>query len=115
MILKIYQNPGFKNTLLPEGFFGSFRADAFHRYSDQPDCQKEQWTWREANGKWIRNTVKDAPEPEDCRVVEILISLSLKENMDALVLCAPNDRRAILVKTKPGNITHCHSNHQRSI
>jgi putative ABC transport system permease protein len=58
----------------------------------------------QAIGKWIRNPVRDSLRRRVVGVVEDFNFLSLKENMDALVISPSEDRRVILIKLKPGNI-----------
>ncbi|TKK68254.1 FtsX-like permease family protein [Ilyomonas limi] len=62
------------------------------------------WTPEQAIGKWIKNTVRDDANRRIIGVVEDFNFLSLKENMDALVISPSMDRRVILIKLKPGNI-----------
>ena len=62
------------------------------------------WTPEQAIGKWIRNTVRDDAKRRIIGVVEDFNFLSLKENMDALVIAPNEDRRVALIKLKPGNI-----------
>ena len=62
------------------------------------------WTPEQAVGKWIQNTVRDNAKRRIIGVVDDFNFLSLKENMDALVISPAMDRRVILVKLKPGNI-----------
>jgi putative ABC transport system permease protein len=61
------------------------------------------WTPQQAIGKWIKNTVRDDARRRIIGVVEDFNFLSLKENMDALVIAPNEDRRVALVKLKPGN------------
>jgi len=62
------------------------------------------WTPAQAVGKWIQNTVRDDAKRRIIGVVDDFNFLSLKENMDALVISPAIDRRIALVKLKPGNI-----------
>jgi putative ABC transport system permease protein len=62
------------------------------------------WTPEQALGKWIRNTVRDSLRRRVVGVVEDFNFISLKENMDALVISPNIDRRVALVKMKAGNI-----------
>jgi putative ABC transport system permease protein len=62
------------------------------------------WTPEQALGKWMRNTVRDSLRRRVVGVVEDFNFLSLKENMDALVISPNIDRRVALVKMKAGNI-----------
>lgn len=58
----------------------------------------------EAVGKWVKNTVRDNSQRRIVGVVEDFNFLSLKENMDALVISPKEDWRVIIIKVKPGNI-----------
>jgi putative ABC transport system permease protein len=58
----------------------------------------------QAIGKWIKNTVRDTARRRIVGVVEDFNFLSLKENMDALVISPSEDRRVLLVKIKSANI-----------
>ena len=62
------------------------------------------WAPDAAIGKWIQNTVRDNVKRRIIGVVEDFNFLSLKENMDALVISPTEDRRVALIKIKPGNI-----------
>ncbi|MDB5119910.1 MAG: hypothetical protein JWN56_1128 [Sphingobacteriales bacterium] len=62
------------------------------------------WKPELAVGKWIRNAVRDTTKRRIIGVVEDFNFLSLKENMDALVISPSEDRRVALIKLKPGNI-----------
>ena len=62
------------------------------------------WTPAQAVGKWIQNTVRDDAKRRIIGVVEDFNFLSLKENMDALVISPSMDRRVALIKIKPGNL-----------
>src|SRR5207253_7903469 len=62
------------------------------------------WTPEQAVGKWIQNKFRDDKKRRIIGVVEDFNFLSLKENMDALVISPYEDRRVALVKLKPGNI-----------
>jgi len=62
------------------------------------------FTPEQAVGKWIKNTVRDSVRRRVVGVVEDFNFLSLKENMDALVISPSEDRRVAVVKLKPGNI-----------
>ncbi len=59
---------------------------------------------QQAVGKWIRNLGRDDKRRNVIGVVEDFNFLSLKENMDALVISPSEDRRVIVIKLKPGNI-----------
>jgi putative ABC transport system permease protein len=58
----------------------------------------------QAIGKWIKNRGRDDKRRTVVGVVEDFNFLSLKENMDALVISPSEDRRVIVIKLKPGNI-----------
>jgi putative ABC transport system permease protein len=58
----------------------------------------------QAIGKWIKNRGRDDKRRNVIGVVEDFNFLSLKENMDALVIAPNDDRRVIVIKLKPGNI-----------
>jgi putative ABC transport system permease protein len=62
------------------------------------------FTPEQAIGKWIKNTVRDSLRRRVVGVVEDFNFLSLKENMDALVISPDEDWRVIAIKLKPGNI-----------
>jgi len=59
----------------------------------------------QAVGKWIKNTLRDDHKRRIVGVVQDFNFLSLKENMDALVISPYEDRRVIVIKLKPGNIS----------
>ncbi|WP_184550327.1 ABC transporter permease [Mucilaginibacter sp. FT3.2] len=58
----------------------------------------------QAIGKWIKNRGRDDKRRNVVGVVDDFNFLSLKENMDALVISPSEDRRVIVIKLKPGNI-----------
>lgn len=58
----------------------------------------------QAVGKWIKNTFRDSTRRRIIGVVEDFNFLSLKENMDALVIAPNIDRRVALIRLMPGNI-----------
>jgi len=58
----------------------------------------------QAIGKWIKNPVRDSLRRRIVGVVEDFNFLSLKENMDALVISPSEDRRVVVIKLKPGNV-----------
>lgn len=62
------------------------------------------WTPDQAIGKWIRNTVRDNTRRHIVGVIEDYNFLSLKEEMDALVISPAEDRRMTLIKVKPGQL-----------
>lgn len=62
------------------------------------------WTPQESIGKWIQNKFRDQNKRRIIGVVEDFNFLSLKENMDALVIAPNDDRRVALIKLKPGNV-----------
>lgn len=61
------------------------------------------WKPEEALSKWIRNTLRDDKKRRIVGVVEDFNFLSLKENMNALVISPGDDNRVILVKLKAGD------------
>ncbi|MEO6673801.1 MAG: ABC transporter permease [Ginsengibacter sp.] len=67
-------------------------------------ASKLGWTPEQAVGKWIKNTVRDDAKRRIIGVVDDFNYLSLKENMDALVISPAMDRRVALVKLKAGNL-----------
>ena len=67
-------------------------------------ASKLGWTPERAVGKWIKNTVRDNAKRRIIGVVDDFNFLSLKENIDALVISPSTDRRVALVKLKSGNI-----------
>jgi len=62
------------------------------------------FTPEQSIGKWIKNTIRDSTRRRIVGVVEDFNFLSLKENMDALVISPSEDRRVAVVKLKSGNI-----------
>jgi putative ABC transport system permease protein len=58
----------------------------------------------QAIGKWVKNTIRDSLRRRIVGVVEDFNFLSLKENMDALVISPREDMRVAVIKLKPGNI-----------
>ena len=67
-------------------------------------AEKLGWTPEQAVGKWIHSIMRDSVTRRVIGVVEDFNFLSLKENMDALVIAPNEDRRVTLIKIKPGNI-----------
>ncbi len=62
------------------------------------------WSPQEALGKWVQNTVRDNKKRTIIGVIEDFNFLSLKENMEAMVISPGMDRRVTLIKLKAGNI-----------
>jgi putative ABC transport system permease protein len=62
------------------------------------------FTPEQAIGKWIKNKGRDDKRRTVIGVVEDFNFLSLKENMDALVISPSDDRRVVVIKLKAGNI-----------
>jgi putative ABC transport system permease protein len=62
------------------------------------------WSPQQAVGKWIQNTFRDQAHRRIIGVVEDFNFLSLKENMDALVIAPNEDRRVAVIRLKPGNV-----------
>ena len=63
------------------------------------------WTPEQAIGKWIKNTVRDDKRRTIIGVIDDFNFLSLKENMEALVISPATDRRVTLIQLKAGNIS----------
>ena len=64
-------------------------------------ASKLGWAPEQAIGKWIKNTVRDNAKRRVVGVIADFNFLSLKENMDALVISPADDRRVVLIKLKP--------------
>jgi len=64
------------------------------------------WTPDQAIGKWIMNKIRDSTKRKIIGVIEDFNFLSLKENMDPLVISPGSDRRVVLIKLKAGNISN---------
>ena len=62
------------------------------------------WQPENAIGKWIQNTVRDSTKRRIVGVVEDFNFLSLKENIEPLVISTSDDRRVAVIKLKTGNI-----------
>jgi putative ABC transport system permease protein len=62
------------------------------------------WTPQQAIGKWIQNTTQDNAKRRIVGVVDDFNFLSLKQNLEPLVIAPNLDRRVALIKLKPGNI-----------
>ena len=62
------------------------------------------FTPEQAVGKWIQNSIRDNSKRRIIGVVEDFNFLSLKENMDPLVISPSEDRRVAVIKLKPGNL-----------
>ncbi|GAA4311246.1 ABC transporter permease [Mucilaginibacter gynuensis] len=65
---------------------------------------KLNFTPEQAVGKWIKNTMRDEHRRRIVGVIEDYNFLSLKENMDALVISPADDRRVAVIKLKAGNL-----------
>jgi len=63
------------------------------------------YTPDQAVGKWILNKFRDSTRRRVIGVVEDYNYLSLKNTIEPLVISTSNDKRLIIVKIKPGNIT----------
>lgn len=63
------------------------------------------WTPQEAIGKWLKNTVRDSTNRTVIGVVEDFNFLSLKETIEPLVIAPNDDRRAALIRLRPGNLS----------
>ncbi|GAB3319813.1 ABC transporter permease [Larkinella ripae] len=62
------------------------------------------WTPDQAIGKWLKNTLRDSTRRSIIGVVEDFNFLSLKEAIEPLVIAPNDDRRAALIRLKPGNL-----------
>ncbi|MVM33057.1 FtsX-like permease family protein [Spirosoma sp. HMF4905] len=62
------------------------------------------WTPKEAIGKWIKNTIQDSTNRTIIGVVEDFNFLSLKDPIEPLVIAPNDDRRAALIKLRPGDL-----------
>jgi putative ABC transport system permease protein len=62
------------------------------------------FTPNQAVGKWIQNRFRDSSKRRIIGVLEDFNFLSLKENMDALVISPADDRRVAVIKLKRGAI-----------
>lgn len=69
-------------------------------------ARKLGFTPGQAIGKWIKNTVRDSTRRQIVGVVKDYNFLSLKENMDALVISPSDDRRVAVIKLKQGNLSN---------
>ncbi|MGN6637666.1 MAG: ABC transporter permease [Mucilaginibacter sp.] len=67
-------------------------------------AHKLGFTPEQAIGKHIKNVLRDNKPRTIVGVVNDFNFLSLKENMDALVISPYEDRRVIVIKLQPGNI-----------
>ncbi len=63
------------------------------------------WTPNQAVGKWLKNTLRDNTNRIIIGVVEDFNFLSLKEAIEPLVVTPSDDRRAALIRLRPGNLT----------
>ncbi|QMW06998.1 ABC transporter permease [Spirosoma foliorum] len=62
------------------------------------------WTPNQAIGKWIKNTLHDSTNRTIIGVVEDFNFVSLKDAIEPLVITPNDDRRAALIRLKPGNL-----------
>jgi putative ABC transport system permease protein len=86
-------------------FSGEYATDTANAVLINRTAAKELgFTPDQAIGKWIKNPVRDTLRRRIVGVVEDFNFLSLKENMDALVISPNEDRRVIVIKLKPGNV-----------
>lgn len=67
-------------------------------------AKKLGFTPQQAIGKWVKNTVRDNGKRIIIGVIKDYNFLSLKENMDALIISPTDDRRVVVIKLKPGNL-----------
>lgn len=72
---------------------------------NQTAAAKLGFTPQQAVGKWIKNLGRDSVQRRIVGVVADFNFLSLKENMDALVISPGEDRRVVLVKIKTGSVS----------
>lgn len=63
------------------------------------------WTPDQAVGKWLKNTLRDNMHRTIIGVVEDFNFQSLKEPIEPLVISPSDDRRAALIRLKPGNVS----------
>ncbi|GAA3994351.1 ABC transporter permease [Mucilaginibacter dorajii] len=86
-------------------FSPSFATDTTASVLINRTCAKELgFSPQQAIGKWIKNRGRDDKKRNIIGVIEDFNFLSLKENMDALVISPSEDRRVVVIKLKPGNI-----------
>lgn len=86
-------------------FSGEYATDTLGSVLINRTAAKELgYTPEQALGKWIRNSVRDSLRRRVVGVIEDFNFLSLKDNMDALVISPSEDRRVAVIKLKPGNI-----------
>ncbi len=86
-------------------FSPAFATDTTNSVLINRTCAKDLgFSPDKAIGKWIKNRGRDDKKRNVIGVVEDFNFLSLKENMDALVISPSEDRRVIVIKLKPGNI-----------
>ena len=86
-------------------FSSQYATDTTHAVLINRTAAKELgFTPDQAIGKWIKNAVRDSLRRQIVGVVDDFNFLSLKENMDKLVISPAEDRRVILIKVKGGNI-----------
>jgi len=62
------------------------------------------WTPNQAIGKWLKNTLRDSTNRTIIGVVEDFNFVSLKETIEPLVITPGDDRRAALIRLRPGNL-----------
>jgi putative ABC transport system permease protein len=67
-------------------------------------AKKLGFTPVQAIGKWVKNTLRDDAKRRIVGVVKDFNFLSLKENMDALVVSPAEDRRVAVIKLKAGDL-----------
>ncbi|MDB5000913.1 MAG: FtsX-like permease family protein, partial [Mucilaginibacter sp.] len=67
-------------------------------------AKKLGFTPQQAIGKTIKNAIRDSTTRRIIGVIKDYNFLSLKENMDALVISPAEDRRVAVIKLKPGNL-----------
>ena len=86
-------------------FSPQFRTDTTDAaLINETAAKKLGFTPQQAIGKFIKNTIRDSTKRRIIGVIKDYNFLSLKENMDALVISPADDRRVAVIKIKPGNI-----------
>jgi putative ABC transport system permease protein len=82
--------------------FATDSADA--ALINETAAKKLGFTPQQAIGKTIKNAIRDSTTRRIIGVIKDYNFLSLKENMDALVISPAEDRRVAVIKLKPGNL-----------
>ncbi len=71
---------------------------------NQAAAKKLGWTPEEAVGKWVQNTVRDSIKRQIVGVVKDFNFLSLKENIEGLLIAPSRDKRVALIKLTSGKL-----------